>query len=142
MLETRPVVLLGITASQIHEGKAPKWVAPVTILAEKAEIERLTSGLDPEFHEGTEILPGHTDIFDDDGNIMVRIHETAACHSYHQMANGIRVASIPTMLQFVFRLHVFGCRRLRDYPSDVCGATVGGSGCGQGGTPLRTLDAD
>lgn len=102
LLETRPVVLLGITASQIHEGKAPKWVAPVTILAEKKEMERLTDGLDPEFHEGTEILPGHVDIFDDDGNVMVRIHETAACHSYHQMANGIRVASIPTMLQFVF----------------------------------------
>ena len=102
LLETRPVVLLGITASQIHEGKAPNWVSPVTILAEKKEIERLTEGLNPEFHEGTEILPGHTDIFDDDGNVMVRIHETAACHSYHQMANGIRVASIPTMLQFVF----------------------------------------
>jgi hypothetical protein len=102
LLETRPVVLLGITASQIHEGKAPKWVAPVTILAEKKEMERLTAGTNPEFHEGTEILPGHVDIFDDDGNIMVRIHETAACHSYHQMSNGIRVASIPTMLQFVF----------------------------------------
>ena len=41
------------------------------------------------------------DIFGEDGNVILRIHETAACHSYHQMANGIRVASIPTMLQFV-----------------------------------------
>ena len=31
----------------------------------------------------------------------MRIHETAACHSYHEMASGIKVASIPTMLQFV-----------------------------------------
>jgi hypothetical protein len=34
--------------------------------------------------------------------VVIRIHETAACHSYHQMANGIKVASIPTMLQFFF----------------------------------------
>jgi hypothetical protein len=40
------------------------------------------------------------DILDEDGEILVRIHETAACHSYHEMANGIKVASIPTMLQF------------------------------------------
>jgi hypothetical protein len=102
ILRTKPVVLLGITASQIHQGKAPKWMAPVTILAEDAEIKTLTEGKKIEEHTGTEILPSHTDVFDDEGNVMLRIHETAACHSYHEMANGIRVASIPTMLQFFF----------------------------------------
>ena len=103
LLEHEDVVLLGITASQIHEGKrAPKWYAPVTLLAEKPTIEKLTKGVATESHEGSEILPGHTDVLDDDGNVVVRFHETAACHSYHQMANGIRVASIPTMLQFFF----------------------------------------
>lgn len=102
ILETKPVVLLGITASQIHQGKTPKWSTPVTILAEEAEMKALTEGKKTEAHAGTEILPGHVDVFDDDGNVLLRIHETAACHSYHQMANGIRVASIPTMLQFFF----------------------------------------
>ena len=102
ILQTKPVVLLGITASQIHQGKAAKWMTPVTILAEDATIKQLTEGKKTEEHDGTEILPGHVDLFDDNGDILLRIHETAACHSYHQMANGVRVASIPTMLQFFF----------------------------------------
>lgn len=102
ILKNHNVVLLGITASQIHEGKGPKWSAPVTLLAEPSTIETLTKGAKTESHAGSEILPSHTDVFDEDGNVLLRLHETAACHSYHEMANGIKVASIPTMLQFVF----------------------------------------
>ena len=103
ILETKDVVLLGITASQIHEGKrSVKWSAPVSILAEPSVVEQLTAGRETERHEGSEILPSHVDVFDDDGDVLLRIHETAACHSYHEMANGIKVASIPTLLQFVF----------------------------------------
>ena len=102
ILQTKPVVLLGITASQIHQGKSPKWMAPVTLLAEDEMIKQLTEGRKTETHDGTEILPGHVDVFDKNGDVFLRIHETAACHSYHQMANGVRVASIPTMLQFFF----------------------------------------
>lgn len=102
ILEHENVVLLGITASQIHEGKTPKWSAPVTILAEPAMVEKLSKGMKTETHEGSEILPSHTDILDENGDVLLRIHQTAACHSYHQMPNGIRVASIPTTLQFFF----------------------------------------
>lgn len=102
ILQTKPVVLLGITASQIHQKKTPKWTTPVTLLAESDMMKELTEGKKTEAHEGSEILPGHVDVLDKNGDIMLRIHETAACHSYHQMANGIRVASIPTMLQFFF----------------------------------------
>lgn len=102
ILMTKPVVLLGITASQIHQKKSPKWMAPVTLLAEEKELKELTEGKKTEVHKGTEILPAHVDVFDDNGDILLRIHETAACHSYHEMANGVRVASIPTMLQFFF----------------------------------------
>lgn len=102
ILQTKPVVLLGITASQIHEGKSPKWRAPVTLLAEDKELKQLTEGKKTEEHKGSEILPSHVDVFDEEGDVLFRIHKTAACHSYHQMANGIRVASIPTMLQFFF----------------------------------------
>lgn len=101
ILRHRNVVLLGITASQIHEGKGPKWSAPVTVLAEPETLETLTKGAKTEKHEGSEILPSHVDVLDEAGEVLVRIHETAACHSYHEMANGIKVASIPTMLQFV-----------------------------------------
>ena len=102
LLRKHNVVLVGITASQIHQGKGPKWSTPVTILAESQTLEKLAEGKKTERHEGSEILPSHTDIFDEDGEIFMRVHETAACHSYHEMANGIKVASVPTMLQFVF----------------------------------------
>lgn len=102
LLKKYNVVLLGITASQIHLGKGPKWATPVTILAEPETLAKLTEGKKTEEHNGSEILPAHVDILDKDGEILMRVHETAACHSYHEMANGIKVASIPTMLQFVF----------------------------------------
>ena len=102
LLKKHNVVLLGITASQIHLGKGPKWATPVTILAEPDTLVKLVEGKKTEEQEGSEILPAHVDILDKDGEILMRVHETAACHSYHQMANGIKVASIPTMLQFVF----------------------------------------
>jgi hypothetical protein len=101
LLKNHNVVLVGITASQIHEGKTPKWSSPITILAEPDTLAKLTKGKDIETHEGSEILPSYTDVFDEDGDVFVRIHQTAACHSYHEMASGIKVASIPTMLQFV-----------------------------------------
>jgi hypothetical protein len=102
ILKNHNVVLLGITASQLHQGKTPKWSTPITILAEAKTLETLSKGKKTEVHEGSEILPAHTDIFDDEGNVLVRVHETTACHSYHTMASGIKIASIPTMLQFVF----------------------------------------
>lgn len=104
ILKKYPVVLLGITASQaIHERKKPKWKAPVTLLAEPEVAKKIAERANKtEFYEGTETLPAHTDILDTNGKVFLRIHETNACHSYHEMKSGIRVASIPTMLQFVF----------------------------------------
>jgi hypothetical protein len=81
-------------------------MTPVTMMAEKRPlIEQLIEGkLQLRSHEGlgdsARAIPmywtttGTCSCF--------ASHETAACHSYHQMANGIRVASIPTMLQFFF----------------------------------------
>lgn len=103
ILKNNDVVLLGITASQIHQGKgAPKWSAPVTLLAELPTMKKLIEGKKTDVEDGTEILPAHADILDDKGEVFLRIHETAACHSYHKMASGMKVASIPTMLQFFF----------------------------------------
>lgn len=103
ILKNHKVVLLGITASQIHQGRGtPKWEAPVTLLAELETMQKLIEGKKVEVEDGNEIMPAYADILDENGEVFLRIHETAACHSYHQMANGIKVASIPTMLQFFF----------------------------------------
>lgn len=103
ILKNNDVVLLGITASQIHRNKSmPKWEAPVTILADVHTMQKLIEGKDAEVEDGTDILPPHADVLDENGEVFLRIHETDACHSYHTMANGIKVASIPTMLQFFF----------------------------------------
>lgn len=103
ILKEEDVVLLGITASQIHMGRGmPKWSSPVTLLAELPTIHKLIQGKTVELEDGSEILPAHVDVDDEDGDVFLRIHETAACHSYHQMANGMKVASIPTTLQFFF----------------------------------------
>ena len=104
ILKKYPVVLLGITASQaIHEKKRPKWKAPVTLLAEPDVAETIAKRAKKvERFEGDEVLPSHMDILDKDGKVFLRIHETNACHSFHELKSGVRVASIPTMLQFVF----------------------------------------
>ena len=34
--------------------------------------------------------------------VRVRYYATQACHSYHETADGIKIASIPTTLQFYF----------------------------------------
>ena len=102
-LRNHEVVLLGLSASQIHSKGKHGWTTPVTMLANKEVVESLTKN-EPKkkFTEGSDILPSYTDILDKDGNVVFRFHETNACHSFHKMKNGIRVASIPTILQFFF----------------------------------------
>jgi hypothetical protein len=102
ILRKHKVVLLGVTASQIHQRKDPTWVTPVTLLAEKDKIPGLVGDRKHEEFKGTDILPTHTDVLDEDGKVFLRIYETAACHSYHETRAGIKVASIPTILQFFF----------------------------------------
>ena len=103
ILRNHPVVLLGLSASQLHAKGKHAWYTPLTMLADKEVVETLTKN-EPtkKFTEGSDILPSYTDILDDKGDVIFRFHETNACHSYHKMKNGIRVASIPTILQFFF----------------------------------------
>jgi hypothetical protein len=101
ILHKENVVLLGITASQIHASrKKLNWFAPVTILAEAPTIEKITKGRKVRETPGSEVVPRFVDIANKEGKIVMRVFETAACHSYHPMKNGIKVASIPTLLQF------------------------------------------
>lgn len=100
LLLEEPVILLGATASEVHMYK--EFTTPAMLLAEKETIERLTAGKKTKFYEGTEILPPLTNVIEEDGSVQFKFYETTACHSYHSIPKGGKVASIPTILQFFF----------------------------------------
>jgi len=101
LLKNEPVVLLSVSAAEIHLDK--NWTTPIGLLAERETIERLTKGENVEVNEENDILPRRTYVMNSDGTkSLFRFYETTACHSYHEMENGVRVASIPTTLQFFF----------------------------------------
>jgi len=101
LLKNEPVVLLGVSSYEIHVDQ--NWTTPVALLAEKEVIDRLTKGEDVVIDEETDILPRRVNVLGKDGKkSFFRFYETTACHSYHMMDNGVRVASIPTTLQFFF----------------------------------------
>ena len=101
LLKNEPVVLLSVSAAEIHLDK--NWTTPIGLLAERETIERLTKGENVEVNEENDILPRRTSVMSKDGKkSLFRFYETTACHSYHEMENGVRVASIPTTLQFFF----------------------------------------
>jgi hypothetical protein len=107
MLKKNPIVLLGFSTVSRHEKKAV-WYTPVSLLAEKEEIEKHTKGHKTVVHEETDILPKRTDVLDKDGAVMYAFYETQACHSYHTTGDGIRIASIPTTLTFFLALAYTG----------------------------------
>lgn len=101
LLKNEPVVLLSVSAAEVHLDT--NWTTPIGLLAERETIERLTKGEKVVVDEENDILPRRTAVMSSDGKkSLFRFYETTACHSYHQMENGIRVASIPTILQFFF----------------------------------------
>jgi hypothetical protein len=100
LLKSEPVVLLAVTASEIHLKQ--EWTTPIALLAEKEVIARLIEGSKTRVDEATEILPPRTTVLGENGESIVRFYETTACHSFHTTRDGIRVASIPTILQFFF----------------------------------------
>ena len=112
-------VLLGFAGAGVHEGKQT-WEYPIDILSDadkmKHLVEKLNSLVDGNTKDHTayaEVIPAHTDI-SKDGKVLVRVFETSACHSYHKTNTGLRVASIPTLLQFFFAM-MYGDH----YTSDV-----------------------
>jgi hypothetical protein len=120
LLQTEEVVLLGVNAAETHLGL--DWTLPVTILATKETIATLTKGLKVEVNEGSEILPPLYAVTlpnqPEGTSPYLRIYETTACHSYHN-AGGIRVASIPTILQFFFA-YLFSSAKQANMESILC----------------------
>ena len=104
------LVLLGFNASTLHNVKGGgKWKLPIDVLAEPAQIKTVAKKFQTilgktslkEHERYGEVIPPYVDIIDDStGNVAVRIYETFYCHSYHTAPKGLRIASIPTLLQF------------------------------------------
>lgn len=113
LLRTRQIILLGLHASHLHSKHASNvWELPLDILVTPENFDKYTDEFASVFTEKVklierpayaELLPKHVDIIDKEtGYIVVRVFETMACHSFHELKGGIRVASIPTLLQFFF----------------------------------------
>ena len=100
LLRDEEIVLLGFNAVSRHSSKT-RWTTPVTFLAEPKTIEKLTRGQKTNVVAADAILPECTEVKESDGTVY-RFYETRACHSYHETADGIKIASIPTILQFYF----------------------------------------
>lgn len=105
-----PVVLMGLHAAQYHFRDKSSWSLPMDLLAAPENIDTVVEGLQSRLGKGIkivkkpaqgEIIPAHIDL-QRKGKLVARVFETTACHSYHKMKDGLRVASIPTILQFFF----------------------------------------
>ena len=112
------IILLGFNASTLQHKGAGIWKLPLDLLVtpekrdETAHIFHSILSKEGNLHirksDGFgEILPPFTDIIDSDDKVLVRVYETNACHSYHTTSAGLRIASIPTLLQF-FLSTVYG----------------------------------
>ena len=111
------VVLLGVTAAEIHLRQ--QWTTPVMLLASKETIAKLTAGKQVKTHEGSEILAPRYDIVEPDGSRHIFLYETTACHSYHKVPGGYKVASIPTILQYFFA-YIYSNVRKGNVESFLC----------------------
>lgn len=108
-LMDQPVVLLGLHASQIHERKARAWDLPIDLLTRPEDLDTVLKELREmvfakqltieEHKTPGEFLPPHTDVRHG-SQLLARVFTTIACHSYHQTSDGMKIASIPTILQF------------------------------------------
>ena len=104
------LVLLGFNGSMVQEKTPRKWMLPLDILVtpeKRQEVSKKILGIfkkhetvkTREFPEFEELMPARTDIRNAK-SVLVRLYETTACHSYHETPSGLKVASIPTLLQF------------------------------------------
>lgn len=112
VLISKHVVLLGFTSASIHEGKQV-WEYPIDVLCNAdqrkdiaTKLHSIVGGTMKEHTTYADIIPAHTDI-SKDNKAIVRVFETSACHSFHTTRSGLRIASIPTILQF-FLAMIYG----------------------------------
>jgi hypothetical protein len=113
LLLKEKVVLLGFNGSMMQQNAKHEWKFPLDILVEPERASIVTKMFlnifgkgqtkAREFEEYGDLLPAHTDIVEG-SKLLVRVYETMACHSYHELSSGLRLASIPTLLNFFFAM--------------------------------------
>jgi Poly(A) polymerase catalytic subunit len=109
IIKTKKAVILGFNAASLHQ-RHNSWEYPVDLLVtpEKRQevveaLHKIVDGVKNEHTAYAEIIPPHTDI-SKHGKVYARVFETSACHSFHETTSGLRIASIPTLLQFFFAM--------------------------------------
>lgn len=109
-LSKENVILLGFNAETRH-GSGRSWKLPLDLLVTPEQFDATVDKVKQifgqakreDFAEYAEILPAHSDITHKN-ILLARVFETDACHSYHALKNGMRIASIPTLLNFFFAM--------------------------------------
>jgi hypothetical protein len=108
-LSKENVILLGFNADSRHNS-GRSWKLPLDLLVTPEhfdqtvnKVKEIFGGHREDFTEYAEILPAHSDITHKN-KLLARVFETDACHSYHLLENGMRIASIPTLLNFFFAM--------------------------------------
>lgn len=97
-------VLLGFNA--IDYKKSRDWCFPIDVLVDPEnydklieELKTVVDGTSKSYRDFNKLLPEHTDIHKE--NHLIRVYKANACHSYYEVSRaGLKVASIPTLLQF------------------------------------------
>ena len=112
VLQSGKFVLLGLHAVDLHSKKRTNvWQVPIDILATPEMYEEAVRVFGKIFEHGTkivkndaygELLPEHADIKGPNDFVVCRIFKTTGCQSFHTLRSGMKIASIPTLLQFFF----------------------------------------
>jgi len=115
MIIKEHAILLGFNAAEVQAGNKREWKLPLDLLIPPESADELSQKIarlfsndakvkTREYEEYAELLPAHYDIVDSSNKLLVRVFETNACHSYHELSSGLYVASIPTLLNFFFAM--------------------------------------
>jgi len=104
------IILLGFNATTLQKS-GRSWKLPLDLLVTPENFNKTVKDVkdlfprseSTDYAEYAEILPVHTDITVKN-KLVARIFETEACHSYHALPNRMRIASIPTLLNFFFAM--------------------------------------
>lgn len=127
------IVLLGFNAARMQsKGFIRNWTFPLDLLCTSDKINKIAKDIVKILKERVriksvsafeELIPAFTEI-EKAGTTLIRIYETDACHSYHETSTGLKVASIPTLLQFFLSVLYGPANAREDIPigSFMCAA--------------------
>ena len=121
----KKAIILGFNATSLHQRKS-EWHFPLDIMVEakdresvSKELAEMLGGNIKEHSNYAFVLPAHTDVERGSGasKSLVRVYEPVYCHSYHKTASGLRIASIPVILQFFLSM-LYGNAHIQEHVSE------------------------